>query len=43
MGKHKKPVDCSACGGSGKQTTTDDGDQKKRVIPCVMCNGTGTV
>lgn len=41
MGKHSEKKKCSGCNGTGKQMTTDDGN--RRSIPCVLCNGTGTV
>lgn len=39
MGKHKKEVDCSSCGGDGGSWTSDDGNRVWR--RCAMCNGTG--
>lgn len=42
VGKHAKPKqDCSACGGTGKQDSSDNG--KIRKINCVVCGGTGKV
>lgn len=39
MGKHKKQVDCGACGGKGGSWQTNDGQRFWQ--PCVLCNGTG--
>lgn len=41
MGRHGRRVNYSACNGTGRQATGDNGTTRK--APCVVCNGTGKV
>ncbi|MEU6039278.1 hypothetical protein ABZ801_28135 [Actinomadura sp. NPDC047616] len=41
MGKHAKKEECNACNGAKGQWVTDNGHEKRRWEPCVVCNGTG--
>lgn len=43
MGDHNKNDACGTCGGSGKITTTDDGQDGRgtRTMTCSGCGGSG--
>ena len=42
-GKHRKPVDCAICKGTGKILISKNGDKEQKKRPCSRCNGTGKI